>query len=603
MKEFRVKKKLGLLLITALATVALVAAFAGPVKSSVLSKTDKIFRLGESSLRVGSLGGEVGVTDSSNPLNGTSLSLGTDVFITDESPYTRFQVDNAGKVKKDSRGRSRILVTGVTKKTTAFKRNAVILKPKKTKKKPVEFVLTEPFFSEINEEHNNILVLHIDTTGDGDADKFPSYFIKSIDYKTTKLPKKYGVTITKEITNKKGKVKKKKEKIGVAGVFFTRAKLPVITTFTDIETKGDIKLIQVLETPNAFIERGKPLKVKKGWVAVGPAVTVSASTTLSETATPESLDNATLTVPYFTDVVSALGISDSDLFIFKNKGAKISSKITDTLSIDSSAGTASFSKMTDFGTYQVLGKTSGQSTSLPVISTLKTKADKKGKVKIVFSLLDADGKKSDVKIEYRKNPTVDGNAGWKTIKTLKKVKPGSKSKSYTWKSKSDIGKDAAYFQIRVTPQKNIDGNKVRGVFKTTDTFRIETAKSAPKSPRNLKVNVKNKSKNEVDANGEDTKPPQVALSWRKPSGGAAGYNVYRQARFRNGVEDTFSIIKTINGSSTTSFKDNKANGTLSTSFLEAFYAVTAFDSSGKESELSKPLSAASIVFGSYYYYG
>ncbi|RMF92169.1 MAG: hypothetical protein D6734_12875 [Candidatus Schekmanbacteria bacterium] len=600
MEFFKLKKDIKIL--SMIFTVIFIAAFSLTSTAAVnpLSKTDRLFRYGESSLRVGSLGGEVGVTDSTNALNGTKLSLGIDAFLSDETEFIRFQVDNAGKIKKDRKGRPRILVTNVTKKTTSFKRNAIILKPKKTKKKPVEFALTEPFFAATDFRHTNILVLHIDSDKDNKADKFPTYFIKDIKYRTIKLPKKYGVTITK----KKGK--KKKEKIGVAGVFFNKAKFPVITTYADLVTEGKILLVQVLEVPNAIIDLPQPLKVKDGWVAVGPPVNISTFTTLIDTTAPTSLDNATLSVPIFTDVVSALGISDSDIAVFRNKGSKLKTmvSISDTVSIDTITGIAKIKNVKELGTYQALGKLSGVSKSLPVITSLKARSKSNGNVEIKYTVVDVDGDKPDIKIEYRTNPSVDGSSGWKTIKTINNVKPSAKkAHKFTWKSKSDIGKAAGYFQIRVTPIKTINGKSVRGVFRTSETFRIETSKGAPKAPDKLKAKVKNDPDNEIDADGKDTNPPQVSLSWNKPSGNVAGYNVYRQARFRNGVEDTFKVIKTINDSSTTSYKDNSDNGTLTTSFLEAYYTVTAFDSSGKESKFAKPLSVASIVFGSYYYYG
>lgn len=595
MKEVKIKLKFNILWIAFFVIFALIFSVPSMGAVNSRSKTDKLFRYGESSLRVGTLGGEVGVTDSSNALNGTSLSLGINTFISSDSEFVRFQIDNGGKIKKDSKGRKRIVAARATKKTTFFKRNAIILKPKKTKIKPIEFPLTEPFFAATDFRHTNIVVLYIDTDGDGKADKFPSYFIKKIKDKVVKLPKKYGVAITKK--KKKGK---EKEKVGVAGVYFESAKFPVVTTYADIITEGKIKLIQILEAPIAIIDLAKPLKVKSGWVAVGPPVNISAFTTLYNTTAPSSLDNATLTVPYFTDVVGALDIGDSDIALFRNKGSKISTAVNDTLSADTSKGTATISDVTEYGTYQVLGKTSGASKSLPVISSLKAKAKRNGNVKITYTFEDADGDKPDIKIEYRKNPTTDGTKGWKTIKTVKSK--NKKKQKITWKSKFDIGKDAGYFQIRATPLKSIGGTEVKGAFRTSETFRIESLKDAPKPPDKFKANVKNFSDNEVGEDGADSNPPQVSLSWNKPSGNVAGYNVYRQARFRNGVEDTFSIIKTIGDASITSYKDDSDNGTLTTSFLQSYYAVTAFDSSGKESDLSKSLSTASIVFGSYYYY-
>jgi len=552
-----------------------------------------LFRVGENSLSIGSLGGEVAISDPTNPLYGAGISFGVTEFLGNvrsgslsDRNFTLFQIDNAIKIKNDKDGNPRILEVLPSKNTTEILMGNVKFKPKKKKGtvfKDVVFPSENTYVGMItaNEQHDNIIVLHIDTNGDGSGDKFPTYFIKDIKFKNYKLSKTYGAK----------------------GIYFKSMRLPVFTTFADLTENlpndSEVVLIQVLQVPRVSVSLNVPSKISEAIVPVGPAVTFSGTTTLlgvSQSTTAPTSFTATIEVPYYSDVIAALGVATDTLKIYKLGDSNLI-----TATINSDKNSLSVQDYLSFGTYQAVADTSGSANNLPVILSLSAENKKGGKVEIKYLLSDAEKDSCSVKIEYRKSPPADGDTGWTEIQTLNGVTPNSKkSKTFTWDSAADLPDFTGYVQVRVTPGQQIDSASVNGAWRVSNTFSVDNGGITISAPGGFNGTVVNFVE-DVISNDIDT-PPQVVLNWNAVDT-ASGYNVYRQARFKNGIEDALKVIKTIDSSVTTTFTDSKDNGTLDAAFFEAFYRITAFDAEGNESKYSRKLHVASIVFGSYGYYG
>ncbi|MBI5374731.1 MAG: hypothetical protein HZA77_04815 [Candidatus Schekmanbacteria bacterium] len=622
LKDF--KKLIWLILLSVLTGVGMLIAAA---PSDAAKKSENLlFRVGENSLSIGSLGGEVAISDPTNPLYGAGISFGASDFLgnkntgsLDDRSFTLYQIDNAIKIKKDKDGNPRILEVMPSKNTTSILMGTVAFKPKKKKGtifKDIVFPSENTYASMItaNEQHDNIIVLHIDTDGVQDkygvlhGEKFPTYFIKDVKFKNYKLSKAYGAK----------------------GVYFKNIRLPVFTTSADLPENlpngAQVVLIQVLQVPRVSVSLNAPSNFKaknSPVVAVGPAVTFSATNTLlgvSNNPTAPGSFAGTIEVPYYTGVVSALGINIDDLLLYKQNGKNFEPVITATISNNLDTATISAKNLVevevittgedvvtktktyslDFGTYLVVAPSSSETNSLPAILSLSAENKKSGKVEIKYILSDAESDPCDVKIEYRKSPVTD-NTGWTEIETLTGVKPNSKkSKTFTWDSSADLSDFTGFLQVRVTPSQQIDSTSVNGAWRVSSTFSVDNGGITISAPTGLKGTVVNFVE-DVISNDIDT-PPQVVLNWNAVDT-ASGYNIYRQARFKNGIEDALKVIKTIDSSATTTFTDSKDNGTLDAAFFEAFYSITAFDAEGNESKYAKKLHVASIVFGSYGYYG
>lgn len=587
-------------------------------KEIAFKKTVDPTKIGDSGQRVGSLGGAVSVTDPTSPIFGASITFGNSDFLKSDRPFIRFLIDNAAKVEKDESKNPRILEVIPTKKTTTLINGIVELK---VTKKNIELVKT-PFVEPdviADKERSNILVLSIDSDGDGKGDKFPSYFIKDVKFKIYEFPSPIGQHFPKDEFNNPP-----------IDVYFKEAYLPVFTTYADLPKSGTITMVQVLELPEVIISLNKEQKISKANViGVGPQVTFGGKNTIvlnkpegsptpiqlgsqDPTATLPSKFTAKISVPYYKSVVSALGKSGTDLTLCKlttnSKGKPVAKVISDAV-IDESSGVFTFTnKETDkdadgFGTYQVVATADTETDSIPAVLDVKTTFGS-GVVSIKYKVSDAEGNSSDVKIEYRQNPGNDPDAGWAEVTTIKGVKPSvsdnSEFNEFNWKTSLLPGKVSGIFQIRVTPSQKIAGVDVNGAARVSEVFRINILGKTVSSPKGLKGKVTNNADNEVDSNGEETNPPQVSLSWKAVSGDVSGYNVYRKTHFRTGQENSFRKIASTNN---TTFTDSKDNGTLFSSFYEALYKLAAFDSSGNESGFSNISRLSSIVFGSYGYYG
>ena len=548
----------------------------------------KIYKKGENSLRIGGRGGEVAISDPTSPLYKASVSFEENGLPNSEKArkFILFQIDNAGEIKKDQNGNPRILTVKPTSDTTKIIRGYVTLLPSESKKEALPFVVTRPALR-ANKKHSNILTLYIDSDEDGVADRFPIYFIKHLKYRNYTLPRKFGAK----------------------GFYFKKARLPVITTFANIVIDDNWKIIKVKveEPPNVSIDMKAPSRTKLddvnskvSVIAVGPPVTVDAVSSLRANA-PDSF-TGTLTVPYYADALSALGVSTTDLQLYKIKKNKETKKrefisATDDLSVNGD-DTISANGTLPFTTYQAV-VVSDTSMTVPEILDVKVVPENNGKVSVKYKLADAKKKNhSDVRIEYRKNPTTDPDAGWTVITTTTGVKPKAGTfRTTEWDTLSDTATEnfSGHVQVKVAPEYEITtGEKIDGAGRVSETFRIDNSGVTISAPGNFHATVTNFSENEISG-GIETNPPEVALSWDSPSGDVAGYNIYRKARYRAGIDNTFTIIKSIDDPATTEFTDSKDNGTLSSSFYEAVYRITAFDSLGNESKFSNDKKVESIV--------
>jgi len=318
----------------------------------------------------------------------------------------------------------------------------------------------------------------------------------------------------------------------------------------------------------------------------------------------------TIKIPYSKDAVTKLGIKASKLRLYGlhfsldgfNTWRNIPIK-----EIDEKKGIVS-AKVKEFSIFQVVAPFK-EKNSLPIVSDytqeIKTKGEtttatfrgvtttgEKGNIEIRYNILDAEGDPSDVLIEWRANPGVNADEGWKPVggKTItqKNVSPGVNS--FKWNSALDTGSVSGFFQVRVTPIQKIAGKKLIGGRGYSDIFRINNSSTTISPPTDLAGAVK------------DTTPPQVSLNWKpSSSSGVSGYNIYRQARFDSGFEKTFREIgkstSPVSSDGTITFFDD----TITSSFYEIIYKLTAFDSSGNESNFSDTVRLASIVFSGYGY--
>ncbi len=608
----RKKFKLTLFTIKGISVLLLLAFFllsySNAAKASENSSQQSIkdpTKTGDSSLRVGSLGGAVFVTDQTSPIFGASITFGVNEFLKDDRQFVRFLIDNRGKVENDDNKNPRILEVIPTKKTTTLINGKVELKGKN---KDIELVKTSFVGPDIiaDKEHSNILVLSIDSDGDGNGDKFPSYFIKNIEFKEYELPRPLGKHFPKDEFGNPP-----------IDVYFKKSNLPVFTTYADLPKSGTIKTVQVIEVPEVIISLKEEQKIdKSNVIRVGPQVTFSANNTMllnkGNARTPTQLGNpdatdslfspftAKISVPYYKGVVSALGKSAADLQLCKITSGK--AEVVSNALLDEANGVFT-APANSFATYQVVANTDIKTNSIPEVLDVRA-SFRNGVISLKYKLSDAEGNPSNIKIEFRQDPGTDPDTGWNEITTIKGVKPTVSDNSsvfneLTLKTSLLPVKVSSVFQIRVTPSQIIAGVEVNGAARVSEIFRINTLGKTISSPKGLKGEVTNNSDNTVDDSGNETNPPQVSLNWNAVSGDVSGYNVYRKARFRTGQENTFRKIAS---TSNTNFTDSKDNGTLFSSFYEALYKLTAFDSSGNESAFSKASRLSSIVFGSYGYY-
>ncbi len=488
---------------------------------------------GEASLRIGALGGTLEVEDPLSPLYQASVNIKLKDYRKEDGKYNyiKYQAQvPAGQT-------AGTIVAGSDNKVLQISSSASITGS----------------LGEIRS--GNILVLYHDSNGDGDTDQFPAYFID-----------------TSKIDTGKNQ----------------------ITLMGDIPVTGTFGIIQGVETPEFSIEAVPfpfpwPTKIQgaKGKVlGIGPCVAFQ----VSDIANTGFLKvkgkrvnrfrkRVKIVIPYDKDAVSALGLDTSKIKIYSLTRNKF--KAVKVKKVKKSAGVV-VAKVKHFTIYQAVIPFS-ETNSISYVTNVDVSV-KGSKAKIKYDLADADNDASDVKIEYRSNPSADPDTGWKTITTRKGIKPGKRK--YKW----NVGKlKTGYYQVKVTPIQKVKGTKVSAIEAGSKVFFVKNGTSSAKSPSGLKGSVNN-----------DKSPPQVSLNWNANSS-ASSYNVYRQARFETGgLEKTFRFIA---NTSSTSYTDT----TIPKTFYEAAYQVTSVDSSGKESAFDpkKELRLASIVlsgYGGYYGY-
>ncbi|OGL49393.1 MAG: hypothetical protein A3H37_06865 [Candidatus Schekmanbacteria bacterium RIFCSPLOWO2_02_FULL_38_14] len=363
-----------------------------------------------------------------------------------------------------------------------------------------------------------------------------------------------------------------------------------------------IKLVQLLEPPQFTITTVPNASIIGAPIA-GIALSLQISFDISDSLnsglpivgglpTRKFKNPVTIKIPYSKEVVDKLNIKLSKLKLYEFHGSAWKPPLTIDR-IDEDNGLI-YAKVKEFSIFQVYAPYK-IANSLPLIIDEKNVEEdikgvkvegEKGIINITYNLKDTEGDSSDITIEYRKaNAIPDLDQGWTKIIKKKSMSPGNNS--FSWNSKSSIGALSGYYQIRVTPYQKIGGSLFKGGAGYSDVFRIDNSKTEINAPTKLIGTV-------IDDDDSST-IPQVSLTWTaSTSDDVSGYNIYRQARFDAGYEKTF---RKVGESSSTSFNDD----TLVSSFYEAIYKLTAFDSSENESNFSRDIRLASVVLGAYYY--
>ncbi|RMF93341.1 MAG: hypothetical protein D6734_10285 [Candidatus Schekmanbacteria bacterium] len=516
-------------LISALTVFFLGSLFFNIPSAKASVSTDK----GEAALRIGALGGSVRVEDPLSPIYKASVDIGLHDYRDDDGTYgyVNFQAEAP-------EGGIAASVSGEDNNVLTIASDADL---KGTSLSNISF--------------GNYLVLYYDSDNDDSMDQFPAYFLKLKNIDTAKNQ---------------------------------------ITVNGELPTEGKIKIVQAVQTPKFSIDTVPfpftwPTKIKGGGgkvLAIGPAVVfqVNDDANIGFVKVKKKRINrfdkkVKITLPYDTDVVSALGLSTSRFRIYSL--TRNSMKAVKVKKVKKSQGVVT-AKVKHFTIYQVVVPYK-ESNSVSYISSVNAKVKGK-KAKIAYSLADANNDASDIKIEHRNNPSDDPDSGWKTITTKKGVKPGKKR--FKWKvNKLTTG----YYQVRVTPIKKIGGKKIEMIGAGSNIFYVNNGNSKASAPSGLKGTVDN-----------DVSPPQVSLSWNASSS-ASSYNIYRQLRYETGGWDRDFVL--IANTTSTSYTDTS----IPKSFYDAAYQITAIDSAGRESKFSnkKELRLASIVlsgYGGYYGY-
>ncbi|OGL44928.1 MAG: hypothetical protein A2149_03240 [Candidatus Schekmanbacteria bacterium RBG_16_38_11] len=575
------------------------ASAAGSAEPSVKA----LLTNGETEFRIGALGGTVEVVDPQSPIFGTSVAFSNKDYRENDNSYIRMQWTSGGTVENDTNGNPRILVpTGSVDPNFNKGVNTGLIT-------------------------SNIIVLFFDTIKNGETvTTFPTYFIKEFkDNKFTTfadLPSPEAGTITL---------------IQVLQPPMFTMIIPPNPLRIPSKVKGASGSVLGVGLPIFF---GIADDLNQGLVKVGGLPVVAFK------------NKVPIKIPYSKDAVTALGIDPANLRLYelhintwRNVTIEISeilaslpSEVTfpgslaDKIRYDADAKLLFFTGMMttgeqtallalsadipyqdainalfarsqrdgfitanvgEFSIFQVVAPFD-KNNSLPIVLNVKPKVKKK-KIKIQYKLADAEKDKCDILIEYRETPGHFGTTGWNTITEQKNVSPGIKT--FKWDSVALTGSKSGFFQIRITPTQKIADKDIAGGSGFSAVFRINNNPGLSLTPPSgLSGTV----------TGADTiladpsKLPQVSLTWTaSSSSGVTGYNIYRQARLKNGFEKNFRKIGSADGATTESFDDK----TLPSTFFEAIYKVASFDSLGNESGFSDGIRLASIVLGGYGYYG